>query len=363
MKVADRWCVRAIAVACVALLGCDDRTTVDPTIVQHDVLDKVWPVPEVTRVDIVYVVDRSPALAPYREALARELGFAGAGFVTQPGYNDLHIGVVTADLGNDRDAAAAMPGQCAGWGDGGALQHSSLVDGSFITVRQTPAAVHTNVRGSLAAALPALADLDAVGCDRTQPLEAMRIALDDNPHNAGFLRSDAYLFVIIVSAQRDDSPRSLDAYAAFLHGLKSQLHEPFVFEASDDPRLRAFSRLFPNHSETLSIANAQLYSLSDTWDWLHPFGPTPGGSPCFDRDLLDTDPAADGVQPDCVVTERTRSGEALLPACTDGAGVPCWRVWANPQDCGPSQPFEVSVERGDLEPPEGAVDEAQCVPS
>jgi len=360
LKLADRWRVRAFALACVALLGCDDRTTRDPTVVQEKVIDKIVPDPTVTRIDILYVLDRSPALSPYRDSLARQFSLAGASFASLPGYVDLHVGVVSADLGgNTEPPAVPVPGQCAGWGDGGALLRSSLVDDAFIALRQTPVAQHTNVHGTLAAALPSLADVGTVGCERAQPLEAMRIALDANPHNAGFSQPDAYLFVIFVAATTDTSPRSLAEYAAFLHSVKADPNHVFVFVVGADPRMHGFAALFPNREEVLSLeAPEVVYLAEQTYDYLHPFGPIIA-SPCFDTELLDVDPDRDGVQPDCVVTERVGGVGTLMQACDDGPGLPCWHVIADPQNCGAQ--LALSIERGDLEPPDGGIVEAQCV--
>jgi hypothetical protein len=54
-------------------------------------------------------------------------------------------------------------------------------------------------------ALACLADLGSTGCGFEQPLEAMRKALDDNPANAGFLRYESRLAVLIVTNEDDCS--------------------------------------------------------------------------------------------------------------------------------------------------------------
>jgi hypothetical protein len=325
----------ALIAVCALALGCDDRTTVQPPIETTRVLDKVWAPPRVDRIDVLFVVDRSPAIDPLRATLAHELELAGAEFDGMPGYVDLHVGVVDAS--------------------GGALLRSPLVDGPFITVRKSWAGQHTNVADTVAAALPALADLDAVAADRVQPLETMRIALADN--EAGFSRPNARLVVIFVTVQLDQSPRSLDAYAAFLKGVPSSLFGAQVYTVTDDPKLHAFANLFPERNTSMPLVNPDLAGLADfVYYSAHPWD-VDLTSPCFDAPLLDTDPIADGLQPDCVVTE----GSALVPTCTTAATLPCWRIDENSPYCSLELP-EIAIDRADIDPEDGAFDRAQCVP-
>ena len=127
--------------------------------------------------------------------------------------------------------------------------------------------------------------------------------------------------MIFVTVQLDQSPRSLDAYAAFLKGVPSSPFGVQVYTVTDDPKLRAFANLFPERNTIMPLANPDLAGLAAfVYYSAHPWdvGLT---SPCFDAPLLDADPVADGLQPDCVVTE----GSALVPACSDTATLPCAR--------------------------------------
>jgi hypothetical protein len=81
-----------------------------------------------------------------------------------------------------------------------------------------------------------LAGLGTTGCGFEQPLEAMYLALDDNPHNAGFLRERAFLGILFVTDEDDcsaadpslfdtaaDSPLGpLTGYRCFEHGITCQ---------------------------------------------------------------------------------------------------------------------------------------------
>jgi hypothetical protein len=52
-----------------------------------------------------------------------------------------------------------------------------------------------------------------------QPLEAARRALSNHPANAGFLREDAYLVIVVIGAT-DEPSAAVEPYALFFQGLK-----------------------------------------------------------------------------------------------------------------------------------------------
>jgi hypothetical protein len=126
---------------------------------------------------------------------------------------NLHIGVVTSDLGTSA-AADAMPGpgigsgpgSCSGNGKNGNLQTNAAVQGAFIDDEPNlDGARVTNYTGTLQDAFSAIASVGAGGCGFEQHLEAVKRALNNNPANAGFLRPDANLAVILVGDEDDCS--------------------------------------------------------------------------------------------------------------------------------------------------------------
>jgi len=298
-----------------------------------------------------------------------------AGLELQRTQADLHVGVITADLGDEMDVAdVPIPGQCAGWGDAAAFRRSVLVDGSYIHYRFVRGEMSSNVASTVPRALAALGAVGTGGCARPRPLEAMRIALDHNPHDGGFLRDNAQLAVVIIAGQDDASPRSIDEYAAILHQLRPNVAVqveggPAQSACGDLPteRLHAFSQLFPNRggfSSICGLADGGLASLGLSY-FLPGWGPIIG-TPCFDEPLVDTDDQTAGVQPDCSVTEYIDRGRAdeqqhLVAACGSGA-LPCWRIVEDSQ-CGAAQHLRLDVDRGGEDPPDNDVVEAQCVAS
>jgi hypothetical protein len=57
--------------------------------------------------------------------------------------------------------------------------------------------------------------------------------------------------------------------------------------------------------------------------------------PCFDGGLLDTDPAADGLQAECVAwysyLDEGNPVEDLIPPCVGDARGPCWELEQEPE--------------------------------
>lgn len=131
------------------------------------------------------------------------------------GLPNLHIGVVSSDLGTKGadDAApgpsvGSGPGSCAGTGKSGNLQtnNTTLVSGAFISdIANTDGTRTTNYFGSLADAFGAFASLGANGCAIEQPLHAARAALNNTPANAGFLRANAHLALVVFGDEDDCS--------------------------------------------------------------------------------------------------------------------------------------------------------------
>jgi hypothetical protein len=168
-------------------------------------------------VDVLFVVDTSPGFAPHREALlANSRTFMtklGAFF---GGLPDLHIGVVSADVGTRGPGGGPAPtiGDCAGDGDAGVMHAPANVTGNVIEDRRTfDGARDRNYTGTLADTFADAVAALPTGCSFPRPLEAMRRALQHRG-NAGFLRRDAALAVIVISAHDDCSFQS----SSFLDG-------------------------------------------------------------------------------------------------------------------------------------------------
>jgi hypothetical protein len=167
-------------------------------------------------VDLLFVIDDSPSMLDKQANLKAAFpAFIAEVNRLEGGLPNVHIGVVTSDLGSKGSLDAAPgpgigsgPGSCAGEGKSGNLQTngSTLINGSFITdVANGGGGRTTNYTGTLADAFAAIASVGAGGCGFEQHLEAAKRALSNNPANAGFLRSNAGLAVIVLADEDDCS--------------------------------------------------------------------------------------------------------------------------------------------------------------
>ena len=148
-----------------------------------------------------------------------------------------------------------------------------------------------------------------------------------------FMRPDAFLAVVIVSATDDASPGSVASYMDALKALKTPALLLFgIVTHSKHARLGAFQEQFPLRATSVSIDD----------DWTEAFiqiaevGPAPLASPCFGAEPIDSDPLRPGLESSCVVVleARDRLPAEIVPQCQMLAAnhprpdtvLPCW--WA-----------------------------------
>jgi hypothetical protein len=194
------------------LASCGDNT---PVVVERTTVAEV-PAVANRNLDLLFVIDDSDAESSFNLS-----GSVGSLFdrLTLTGLPDLHVGVVSTDLGTSTSTSAPAPdvgtvgqGGCSSIGDGGNLTIGQLeqgvADGVFLTDFAFPDGTRQqNYEGELAAVVGKMVRLGATGCGFEQPLAAMRAALDNNPNNPGFLRDDALLAIIFVGDEDDCSVR------------------------------------------------------------------------------------------------------------------------------------------------------------
>ena len=211
-----------VLVALLASCGDDDCCAVDDdAAVTGDAMSdgrvEVARVPVVANldVDMLFVIDDSPSTLDKQTNLKN----AFPAFINElnglpGGLPNIHIGVVTPDLGtkgaqdtSPGPSVGSGPGGCVGNGKAGNLQNtSSTVQGNFISdIRDSATSRTQNFTGSLESAFAALASVGANGCGFEQPIEAAKRALDNNPANAGFLRPNASLAIIMMTDEDDCS--------------------------------------------------------------------------------------------------------------------------------------------------------------
>jgi hypothetical protein len=202
-----------------AAIGCDpphhnpDAPIDTPPAERHDVLTlKAVQNPDL---DVLLVIDDSPSMADKQNALAAAFQPLVAQLQSVAGgLPNLHIGVVTSDMGTS-GSGSPTPGPaigqvggggCAGFGKAGALQVNGAAianAGKFLIANRDGS---TNFTGALADVLGQMTKVGDAGCGFEQHLSAMRAALSpSNAANAGFLRESANLAVVILGDEDDCS--------------------------------------------------------------------------------------------------------------------------------------------------------------
>ncbi|MDB4962076.1 MAG: hypothetical protein JWP01_2075 [Myxococcales bacterium] len=208
-----------LAVAAIGLMtGCPDRTISEVNPLQGRVEYKDIPVTVNRNVDILFVIDDSPSMADKQANLSTNFpNFINVLNTIQGGLPDVHIGIVSSDVGTKatQDAAPGPAigqignGGCSGTGKSGNLQiYGAPVTSPYISdiASGTTGTRIRNYTGNLDAVFGQMArGAGAGGCGFEQHLEAMKRALNNNPANAGFLRPDAYLAVIFIVDEDDCS--------------------------------------------------------------------------------------------------------------------------------------------------------------
>jgi hypothetical protein len=162
--------------------------------------------------DILFVIDDSASTGDKQARLAAAFPqMMDVLAQVEGGLPNLHIGVVTTDMGTSNSGGQPAPavgqlgnGGCAGYGKDGVLQRTTAMTAAFLSDVEGPTGRVRNYTGELRDVFGQLARVGYSGCGFEQPLAAMKRALF-NPVNAGFLRDEANLAIVILSDEDDCS--------------------------------------------------------------------------------------------------------------------------------------------------------------
>ncbi len=163
--------------------------------------------------DLLFVIDDSPSMVDKQVALKAAFPMLVAQLSSvSGGVPNLHLGVVSSDMGT-KGSAVSVPGAsigaignggCSGTGKDGVLQlgGATLMNGDrFVKLDRQGG---KNFAGTLEDTFSQMASLGAVGCGFEQDLHAMRRSLEAGV-NAGFLRDSANLAVVVLTDEDDCS--------------------------------------------------------------------------------------------------------------------------------------------------------------
>lgn len=170
--------------------------------------------------DIIFLIDNSGSMREEQDNLSRNFPVFMSALESLPeGLPNLHIGVLSSDLGAGRFAGSTVEGCTRVGGDGGIFQSTprgragtcsaapkaGTTTGSFLTVN----GAQQNFNGSVSDALSCIAELGTRGCGFEHQLGAIWRALGGDgtvpPPNVGFLRDDALLAIVILTDEDDCS--------------------------------------------------------------------------------------------------------------------------------------------------------------
>ncbi len=319
--------MRTLILATALLAGCSlDRTSEVPSVQPHGSVTRTFLDGASPKVDVLFVIDSSAAMTPYEAQVRQTLQLVAQTAETRlrgPRAN-LHVGVLTADLAG-----------------AGAMRHTSVVDGPYMIDRYTPSVDMRNYEGAFADTMLALTDVGTAGSSNVQPLEAIKLALGDT-QNAGFLRDDAKLAIVILAAEDDASAGDPADYRAFVQGLKADADDAMIAVAAPDTATRlatfAAGKIAPLTGAGVVDFVFQNACVPDASGEGYPWT-------CFDTDLLDTDAAQYGLQPSCTASDDG----GTYPACGADGATPCWRIDANTGEC--SEGLRFTLDRGAMDPP------------
>lgn len=203
--------------------------------------------PNINRdLDLLFVVNNTETMDSRQLALQQAFADLQSHLeFAEGGLPDLHVGVVSTDLGT---GTWAVDG-CMDGGDGAALQNKPRIAGCqapterFLSDYSDGTGRDTNFgEQNLTDAFACISQLGTSGCTFEQPLEAMYRALDgDQTANDGFLRPGAALGVVIITDEDDCSVTNDEFFDPRIDGStkvsKFRCFEQGVICGGDDVRL------------------------------------------------------------------------------------------------------------------------------
>lgn len=361
--------VCAAATAAGLLAGCVERAPVGDRVCGRET-QRAIPLVRDRALDILFVLDRTMSMADQDETLrANARAFANVLAQIEGGLPDLHVAVISADLGGQGVAGC-------GAGDGARFlggQRCGL-SGPFLHARTADADYFATFSCLLEAPLST--------CPVNQPIAAAVRSLDGSePANDGFRREGAYLVIVVITDGDDCSLIERGVLAGLtsedaVDARCSSLGEPPLASVRDSidwlrpvdpkrligtliagtpPRLAALRDALPERFTDVDIFGpnwADAFIQLSGWS-------TPIGNPCFDA-AIDLEPTVPGIQAECVGSLVTDAGDVPLPWCREpGASPPCMRAIEDPQMC-PTELASIQVDLGDERIAGGAVAEIRC---
>ncbi|MDX2018758.1 MAG: VWA domain-containing protein [Deltaproteobacteria bacterium] len=168
-------------------------------------------------VDILFMVDNSGSMREEQAKLRKSFPTLIDALRALPGgLPNLHIGVISSDVGAGNVFISGNPACNRPGGDRGQLQVKKgcglNAQSNFLISLNGD--TQKNFSGKLEDVFACIADLGTSGCGFEHQLQSIRVALAETftPSNAGFLRKDALLVIIMVTDEDDCSGPSVSDF-------------------------------------------------------------------------------------------------------------------------------------------------------
>jgi hypothetical protein len=303
------------------------------------------------KADILFMIDNSPSMAPMQNSLITYFPNFMQPFKDLTTLPDLHIGIVSSDMGAGR--FTNVPG-CRVGGDQGMLQNQprhptkcgtgtgqgQLKNSSdrYLTYAPNPqgGAPLANFNGDVGDAFACYADLGDQGCGFEYQLGSPQAALNGCGTdsgctvkvNEGFFRSDAYLAIILLTNEDDSSaPGDTDLWDPSQTSINSDLGPLTSYRQFE------FGNLCDGHPPGRQTATFQscVPNNWDTSDNLHHQEIMPEDFASFFKGLKPADAryvyvsAITGpTTPVAVATDSKTGYPVLQPSCSGGTAGASW---------------------------------------
>jgi hypothetical protein len=211
-----------------ALCACSSDPLVVPMPHVEAMGGHIFRLPINRKFDILFEVDNSVSMAPEQANLAANFPSFIKILENLPGgLPDVHIGVITSDMG--AGASSADVQGCERPDNGGFIDKAraatdpvcatALLNAGEHFIASTNGGTQNNFAGDISDVFRCLAEVGTTGCGFEDHLESVRAALGDPvgapahdipiravpTNNTGFLRPDAYLAVILITNEEECS--------------------------------------------------------------------------------------------------------------------------------------------------------------
>lgn len=211
---------------------------------------RVIPIGMNAKVDVLFVIDNTSAMLPAKDKIARDLRDMVTTIVASREVSpDLHVGVITSD--------PSFGGQLRGPFFADAMRFAWEPERNYQGDLSAEVAASATISGAASYSWPLETILKAVGTTTNDP----------------FLRDDAYLAIVILTAGDDHSMLAPADAARMLKSVKSDPSQILVagafgacseggITATAAPQLDAFLAEFPNRSTKTTLCAPDLTPLT-----------------------------------------------------------------------------------------------------